>query len=107
VDTAAEDAIVKMLSYAGMENGGLNSMPLWRLAELIDAVLVHYDEIYDLRPELIDQAMLDDIRGAEKYNRIFSDDVLRMMYVDERLDFAGAKRWMEAFKRFCSTVPGL
>lgn len=104
VDPATLDAIVKVLEAAGMEDGGMSNMPLWRAVELVESVLWHWDAIVDNREQLLDSAMLADIRSSEKYNYVFSDETLRYAYIDEKIDLVGAKRWFDAFMRFAGTV---
>jgi ATP-dependent Lhr-like helicase len=101
VDQPVQDAITKTLMFAGMEDpSGLNNMPKWRMDELVDAVLNNWEVIEKNREMLLDETMLDDIRGGEKYNWIFAPETLRYAYVEERIDLAGAKKWFEAYKRF-------
>lgn len=100
VDAAALDAIVKALEAAGMEPGGLNNIPMWRMCELVDAVLDNWNVLAEGKEELLDVTMLEDIRNSEKYNGILHNETLRYAYVDEKMDLDGAKRWFEAFRRF-------
>ena len=72
--------------------------------EVVDAALDNWDAVVAGREELLDRAMLADIRNLEKYNYIFSDETLQYAYVDEKLDLDGAKRWLEAFQRFALQV---
>ena len=105
VDPAVNNAIVKMLEYAGLEDsGGLRAMPLWRLADLVDACVAHADEMEDRKEEFIDAAMVTDLRNREKFNNILSDETLRYAYRDELFDVRGAIVWMEAFQRFYDGV---
>jgi hypothetical protein len=70
------------------------------LKELVDAVTDNWDSIMAGKENLIDSAMLGDIKNSEKYNPMLSNEVLRYAYVDEKIDLVGAKKWFDAFKRF-------
>ena len=104
VDTAALAALIKALEYAGMDPGGLANIPLWRLKELVDAVIADWGAIVANKENLIDNAMLEDIRNSEKYNPMLSGETLRYAYVDERIDLDGARKWLDAFCRFYDQV---
>lgn len=104
VDAAALDAIVKVLEAAGMEPGGMNNIPVWRMNELVDTVLDNWDTIVQQKEELFDVSMLEDIKNNEKYNYIFHNETLKYAYVNEKLDLDGAKKWLEAYKRFAATL---
>ena len=106
VDVAAYNAIVKTLEAAGMEPGGLENIPIWRLKELIDTVIADWGAIEANKENLIDDAMLDDIKNSEKYNPMLTNEVLRYAYIDERIDLAGARKWFDAFERFYTKVIG-
>lgn len=100
VDAGTYNAIVKILSAAGLEDPSMANIPQWRMNELVETVLSHWDEIEENKENLIDKAMLDDIAGCEKYNWVFSNETLQYAYVDEKIDLPGAKKWFEAYARF-------
>lgn len=104
VDKGAYDAIVKILMFAGMEDpSGLSNMPMWRMDELVEAALSQWNEIETNRENLLDPAMLAELREREKYNWILDDETLRYTYIDEVIDLAGAKKWLEAYTRFSAS----
>lgn len=104
VSEATLNGIAKMLEACGMEQNGLEAIPMWRLDELIDAVLEHIDDVKSSRSKenLIDSGMLNDIRESEKYNKYLSDETLRYAYVDEKMNLDEAEEWFKAFKRFAT-----
>lgn len=105
VDPAVNNAITKMLCYAGLEDtSGSQGIPLWRLADLVDACVANAGKLEEKREEFIDPAMLSDLRNQEKFNGILSDETLRYAYRDELFDVRGAIVWMEAFQRFYDRV---
>lgn len=104
VEPATSNAISKMLEAAGMEPGGLDRLPMWRLADLVEACIANAKAISANRENLIDAAMVADLRGREKYNGLLSDETLRCAYAEELMDVEGALEWLEAFSRFHDLV---
>lgn len=78
----------------------LACVSLWRLAELVNGALEVADNYVGHEGDLIDIAMLADIRGREKNNKFLDDDTLAMAYGPELMDIEGAERWLTAFQRF-------
>lgn len=101
VDPPAMTFIEKCLEFCGMESGGLEEgMPLWRLDELVEAVLNEWDAIIRNKEELLDKVIIEDIKTSEKYNIVLDDETLKYAYVDEKLDENEALKWFETYIRF-------
>lgn len=101
VDAGCMNAILKTLLAAGLEDaGGLENIPKWRMDELVRAVLSNWEKLEENAESLLDDAIVADLRGREKYNWVLSDETLKSAYVDEVIDMKRAKKWFEAYMRF-------
>lgn len=102
--SAALDYLTALMERCGMERGGFENMPLWRLIDLAGAAIEAHPALSADLPALVDDAMVADIRGREKYNPLLSPDTLRVAYADETFDPAGALAWLRAFGRFADAL---
>ena len=120
IGSAAQNALEAMFMSVGMEPGGLDNIPMWRLVDFAVASCEAVEDFKSraraekdagrgkgstvggktLQETLISKEMIDDLAGKEKYNSKLSSLALEKAYAKEIMDIAGAVRWLKAFLSF-------